>query len=75
VAMYYNDHAPPHFHVVYAGMEAIISIEAGDLIAGDLSVRALGLVREWLALHKEDLRDNWTRARNRQPLVPIEPLS
>ena len=27
VAMFYNDHAPPHFHVRYAGERALIGLE------------------------------------------------
>ena len=27
IYFYYNDHNPPHFHVIYAGIEAEISIE------------------------------------------------
>ena len=27
IAMYYNDHAPPHFHVRYGGERALIGIE------------------------------------------------
>jgi hypothetical protein len=41
IAMYYNDHPPPHFHVRYGGQKAVIIIETGQLLAGDLSGRAL----------------------------------
>lgn len=27
ILMYYNDHAPPHFHAKYAEYEALIRIE------------------------------------------------
>lgn len=30
--MYYDDHNPPHFHVEYAGDEALISIDTLDVI-------------------------------------------
>jgi hypothetical protein len=36
--------------------------------------RALALVREWAALHQEELLANWRRARREEPLQPIEPL-
>jgi hypothetical protein len=32
-------------------------------------------VLEWAALHPADLDDDWLRARNGQPLLPIPPLS
>ncbi len=28
IAMYYNDHAPPHFHARYGSERAIIAIES-----------------------------------------------
>ena len=34
----------------------------------------LALLLEWYALHREELRDNWERARKRKPLQKIEPL-
>jgi len=37
--------------------------------------RALRLVREWAALHADELADNWERAQALEPLVPIEPLA
>jgi hypothetical protein len=43
VAMYYNDHAPPHFHVRYGEQRAIIGIETLSVIGGRLSPKALGL--------------------------------
>ncbi|WP_142849220.1 DUF4160 domain-containing protein [Telmatospirillum sp. J64-1] len=74
IAMYYNDHAPPHFHVRYGGQKAIIEIETLALMEGNLSPRALGLVMEWAALHREELREDWTLAVRQQPLKPIRPL-
>ena len=31
IAMYFNDHVPPHFHAIYAGDEATINIETGEV--------------------------------------------
>jgi len=45
------------------------------VIAGSLPRRALSLVAEWAALHREELLDNWERARRAERLQPIEPLS
>ena len=52
IAMYYNDHAPPHFHARYGEFEAVIAIATGDVVAGSLPRRALALVREWRELHR-----------------------
>jgi len=74
VAMYYDDHPPPHFHVRYGGHKAILEIETGTVLFGDLPPRALGMVVEWAAAHREELEEDWTRAGMHAPLLPIRPL-
>lgn len=74
IAMYYNDHAPPHFHAKYGADQAVIRIDDGQVIEGFLSVRALRLVEEWRLLHEQDLLNDWALAQSRQPLIKIEPL-
>jgi hypothetical protein len=74
VAMFYNDHAPPHFHVRYAGERALIGLETLSVLEGKLSPRVLGLVVEWAALHRQELLDDWESARREEPLQPIAPL-
>jgi hypothetical protein len=74
IAMYYNDHAPPHFHARYGGHEATLEIATLEVLRGRLPPRALGLVLEWAALHRGELNANWTAARKGEPLQPIEGL-
>lgn len=74
IAMFYNDHPPPHFHVRYGGQRAVIGIEDLALLDGALSPRVLGLVIEWAALHRTELLDNWNRARTQLPLNGVQPL-
>jgi len=74
ILMYYEDHLPPHFHARYAGHRASIEIESLAVLAGDLPGRALGLVVEWGRLHQSELAEDWERARDTQPLLPIDPL-
>jgi hypothetical protein len=74
IAMYYNDHAPPHFHAKYGGFEAVIAIENGDVLDGGLPPRALGLVQEWREDRRAALAEDWTRARVHKALKQIEPL-
>jgi hypothetical protein len=73
IAMYFNDHNPPHFHAKYSGYEALYNF-SGDIIEGSLPNRASKLVADWIVLHKEELEDNWAKARAGEPLSPIEPL-
>jgi hypothetical protein len=57
----------------YAGETAVIAIQTGDVIAGNVPARALRLVQEWSALHRDELRLNGARARENAPLVRIDP--
>lgn len=74
IAMYFNDHAPPHFHAVYGGHEGVVEIGSLRMLAGSLPIRALRLVREWADLHRSELLANWERARAQEPLSSIEAL-
>jgi hypothetical protein len=72
--MYYNDHQPPHFHAEYNDYVAEIHIDTFEVIEGKLPRRVLGLVLEWAAIHRDELRENWTRARAQEQILTIEPL-
>lgn len=74
VAMFYNDHEPPHFHVRYGGVRALYSVETLEVLEGRLPPRAHNLVMEWAALHRRELAENWRQARAMRPLSKIEPL-
>ena len=74
IAMYYNDHAPPHFHAKYGEHEATFRIDPHEPLEGALPRRAAALVREWALRHPVELRENWERARAGLSLRPIEPL-
>lgn len=58
-------------HAEYQGSEAFISIESGLVLEGKLPAKAARIVREWAAEHQEELLENWTRARNLEPLTRI----
>jgi Domain of unknown function (DUF4160) len=58
IAMYYNDHPPPHFHAKYGADQAVIRIDTGEVIEGNLSACALRLVEEWRLLHQDELVNN-----------------
>jgi hypothetical protein len=74
IALFYADHAPPHFHARYGEHEALVDIESLRLLRGNLPRRALALVLEWAMLHRLELRADWDRARQGLPLAPIAPL-
>ncbi len=74
IRMYLTDHPPPHFHAEYGEYEALIAIADGRIIAGSLPTRAFHLVREWVAIHRDELEDLWQIARQSKPLRKLEPL-
>ena len=74
IAMFFNDHDPPHFHARYAEREARIAIATGDPLDGELPKRAVRLVKQWTELHRDDLEEDWKLARHLHPLKPIAPL-
>jgi hypothetical protein len=39
ITMYFDDHAPPHFHARYSGQEAAIGMDPLTLLAGALPAR------------------------------------
>ena len=73
IGMYYNDHAPPHFHAYYGGFAITVRISDG-VVEGRFPRRALNLVLEWYALHRDELQEDWDLARERKPLRSIDPL-
>ncbi len=75
IAMYYAEHGVPHFHALYAGQDASITIGTLDVLAGSLPDRALRLVREWATLHRRELEADWQLARDGLPLERIPPLA
>jgi hypothetical protein len=73
IAMYWDDHSPPHFHAKYGEYEITVDIHTG-VVAGKFPKRALRHVLEWYELHKDELLEDWDLCRNQQMLNPIEPL-
>ena len=51
IRMYYDDHAPPHFHAYYGREAVVIDIQTLAVRDGRIPRRALALVLEWAAEH------------------------
>jgi hypothetical protein len=75
IAMFYDDHNPPHFHARYGKDWVVIEINSLRVLDGRFSSRALGLVIEWASQHQEELIKDWELAKNNQPLEKISPLA
>jgi hypothetical protein len=74
IYMYYQDHAPPHFHAIYGSFEAVVVIETSEILRGHLPRRAHALVAEWARRYRAELRADWRLAREHEALERIPPL-
>ena len=72
VRMWHDDHPPPHIHVEYQGFEALVAIDSGEVTAGGVPRKVAAIVREWCAVHREELMDNWNKAQSFEPLDRIQ---
>ena len=74
IQMFWNDHAPPHFHALYAEDEALIDIGTLQVLEGQLPRRAQALVMEWAKAHRTELMEAWNRCSQNQTPDKIDPL-
>ena len=74
IAMYFDDHGFPHFHARHAGASPKVRFDQIEVIDSNLEVRQLRLVLAWAELHRDELLENWRRARTGETLLEIEPL-
>lgn len=74
IRMYWSEHGAPHFHAEYGEHEAKVDISTGEIFTGSLPRPQSRFVRAWAAEHRQELADNWARARTKLPLVKIDPL-
>jgi len=74
IAMFFNDHSPPHFHARYSGQEVKIAIDGLSVLDGRLPGPQTSLVRQWARLHQDELRRCWEAARRHEMPERIDPL-
>ena len=75
VRMFYDEHNPPHIHVEYQGMKALLDFR-GNILRGELgSKTALRLVREWIDLRQAELQEDWSLAQAGKAIKKVEPLN
>ena len=73
IRMYFRqaEHNPPHIHALYGEDMAAIDIQTGEVLEGHLPPKALAMVREWSAIHKDDLLHMW-ETQEFKALPPLE---
>ena len=74
IKMYWDEHAPPHFHAIYGDHKATIDIRGLVINDGSLPRRASQLVLDWAELHQQELLDDWDLCQIKQHPKPIDPL-
>jgi hypothetical protein len=60
IVMFFNDHLPPHFHVMGAGVDAAIRIADLELMAGYIDPRTARIVVQWATQNRERLENLWS---------------
>lgn len=73
IKMYFlsSEHNPPHIHAIYNKNIAIIDIQTLEVIEGEIPKRALRLVKEWVFIHRNEIKDIWKT----QQFKKIDPLN
>ena len=74
IKMYFDDHAPPHFHAIYGSRSCAIDLRTLTVLNGKLPRRAKALTLEWAAEHREELLEDWNLCTTGQTPKPIPPL-
>ena len=74
IRMFWLDHAPTHFLALYAEDEASIDIRTLTGVRRALPRRALAMILELAALHREELLQDWDLCATKQTPRKIPPL-
>ena len=59
ICMYADDHAPPHFHILFAEHEALVRISDLSVTAGSVPHTALRKALAWAADNQPSLALKW----------------
>ena len=63
-------HDPSHIHAIYGEYVGVFDLTSSEMTDGDLPLTAQKLVKDWLALHKDELEEMWRTQR----IVRLPPL-
>jgi len=74
IRMFFDEHAPPHFHAEYGEFKAAVDILSMEITGRKLPRRAQELVLDWAELHRDELMIKWDLCRQHQEPKKIEPL-
>ena len=60
IAMYFEDHNPPHVHIVGPDFEALVRISDLNLFRGSLPKKVARQALQWIEENREMLDAKWT---------------
>jgi hypothetical protein len=74
--MYYapKEHNPPHVHIYFQDLTAVVNIASCELMRGSLPARQLRLVTAWIEIHRDELNADWKLCQNGKKPFKIKPL-
>jgi hypothetical protein len=78
VRLFFHDnkkHNEPHIHAEHQGQVAVIAVNSGELLDGDIPPAKMKLVLAWLEIHKDELLADWKLAVEGQPVFKIDGLN
>lgn len=70
----FNGLLPPHFQAFFEEKIALIDIEQGYVIEGNLPDKQLKLVLAWCEIHREELLGEWEIIKHHGAPYKIDPL-
>jgi hypothetical protein len=59
ITMYFEDHKPPHFHVVSPTQEAVIEISTMTVLTGTMAPSRLRAALAWATKNRTSLLRTW----------------
>ena len=74
IRMFFEDHAPPHFHAEYNEFELVVGISPIKILKGKGPKRVESMVLEWTAIHQEELLLAWDQCSKPEQSIKIAPL-
>jgi hypothetical protein len=66
IQLFYNDHAPAHFHAILGSAEALVAIRSLEVMRGALPPGKLRQVIDWAKAHQAELALNWIRVQDNE---------
>jgi hypothetical protein len=59
IKMYFEDHSPPHVHVVGRDFEMLVAIRSGAILVGEVPARVRRMALRWISENREALLHKW----------------